>query len=282
MVDVYVNLTLACVNTSARHYNYMDDLAALRLQLEWGVDEILLDSPQDRRLAKTLPAAEIPDAAPRLPKPKAAMLPASLADSARAAAASADLPTLRAALGQLECPLRDTATNLVFGDGAEDARIIMIGDAPGPEDDRSGIAFSGPSGQLLDKMLASIGLSRANVRLLNSVPWRPPGDRAVTETEIALCKPFLERHVALVNPDCVVLLGAVAAKAMLPAQDTNAGISRLRGKWRKLAVTGLEAEIDCLAMYHPAYLLRMPSAKRDAWNDLLALREWLGHKNAGI
>ncbi len=246
----------------------------MRLQLEWGVDEILLDSPQDRRLAKTLPAAEIPAAAPRLLKPKTGMLPVSLADSAQAAVACRDLPALRAALARLECPLRDTATNLVFGDGAENARIIMIGDAPGPEDDRSGIAFSGPPGLLLDRMLASIGLSRADVRLLNMVPWRPPGDRAVTESEIALCKPFLERHAALVNPDCVVLLGAVAAKAMLPAQDTNAGISRLRGRWRKLNIAGSACEIDCLPMYHPAYLLRMPGAKRDAWHDLLALRVW--------
>jgi len=257
----------------------MDELAALRLQLDWGVDEILLSAPQDRRAVKPAPAHET---APRPVNRPAPALPASLGEEAKIAAGCADLPALRAALGRLDCSLRDTATHLVFGDGAEDARLVMIGDVPGAEEDRSGIAFSGPAGQLLDKMLASINLSRAGVRLLNIVPWRPPGDRAATETEIRQCKPFLERHIALVNPDCVILLGGVAAKAMLSVQYTNAGISRLRGKWRKLSVAGLAAEIDCLPMYHPAYLLRMPGAKRDAWNDLLALREWLGHKNAGI
>jgi DNA polymerase len=281
MVDVYVNPAAGCVNTGTRHYIYMDDLAALRLQLEWGVDEILLDLPQDRRLPKAVSAPEIP-ALSRAAKVPVAALPANPGQAAQTATAAQDFAALRAALARLDCPLRDTATSLVFGDGAEDARIVMIGDAPGPEEDRSGIAFSGPAGQLLDKMLASISLSRAQIRLLNIIPWRPPGDRAVTESEIALCKPFLERHVALVNPDCVILLGAVAAKAMLPAQDTNAGISRLRGKWRKLTLTGGRPDIDCLPMYHPAYLLRMPSAKRDAWNDLLALRAWIAGKNPAL
>lgn len=269
----------------------MDDFAALRLQWEWGVDEILLDAPQDRRthtiaagaFGGEVPALDaVPDAVPeamtstlpgrRAARAVAAVMPASAGQAAAIAAGCEDLQALRAALGQLDCALRDTATQFVFGDGAEDARLVMIGDAPGADEDRSGIGFSGPDGRLLDKMLASIGLTRGEVRLLNTVPWRPPGDRAPSESEIALCKPFLERHIALVKPDCVVLLGAVAAKAMLAAQDTNAGISRLRGKWRRLAVGGGAAEIDCLAMHHPAYLLRMPSAKRDAWHDLLSLR----------
>jgi DNA polymerase len=264
----------------------MDDFAALRLQLDWGVDEILLDAPQDRH-AQAVPVAvvePVPAGTPgkRMPRAVAAITPTSVDDAAAIAAACEDLPALRAALGRLDCALRDTATQLVFGDGAEDARLVMIGDAPGAEEDRSGIAFSGPSGRLLDKMLASIGLDRGAVRLLNTVPWRPPGDRAASETEIALCKPFLERHIALVKPQLVVLLGAVAAKAMLPAQDTNAGISRLRGKWRRLAVTGVTAEIDCLAMYHPASLLRMPSAKRDAWHDLLGLKARLAGENSAV
>jgi DNA polymerase len=259
----------------------MDDLAALRLQLDWGVDEILLDAPQDRRAAKTALAIEMP-APQRAPRRHVAAMPAGPAETAQIAAACQDLAALRAALGRLDCPLRDTATHLVFGDGAEEARLVMIGDASGPEDDRSGIGFSGPHGQLLDRMLASIGLSRGNVRLLNMVPWRPPGDRPASDSEIALCRPFLERHLALVNPQCVVLLGAVAAKAMLPVQDTNAGISRLCGKWRKLRIDGIEPDIDCLPMYHPAYLLRMPGAKRDAWNDLLALRAWLEERNLAL
>lgn len=254
----------------------MDDFAALRLQWEWGVDEILLDAPQDRRTQPVLAGAQ--DVAPGTPGKRVARLvagaamPANADEAAAIAGGCEDLQALRAALGRLDCALRDTATQFVFGDGAEDARLVMIGDAPGADEDRSGIGFSGPAGRLLDKMLASIGLDRTKVRLLNMVPWRPPGDRAASDTEIALCKPFLERHIALVKPDFVVLLGGVAAKAMLPAQDMNAGISRLRGKWRRLAVSGMAAEIDCMAMYHPDYLLRMPNAKRDAWHDLLSLR----------
>lgn len=264
----------------------MDDWAALRLQLNWGVDEILLDAPQDRR-ARTAPVAMAKSVpvdvfGKRAQGAAAAAMGGSIGDAAAIAAACEDLPALRAALGRLDCALRDTATQFVFGDGAEDARLVMIGDAPGAQEDRSGIGFSGPAGRLLDKMLASIGLDRSEVRLLNTVPWRPPGDRAVSESEIALCRPFLERHIALINPDYVVLLGAVAAKAMLGAQDANAGISRLRGKWRRLAVSGMAAERDCLVMYHPAYLLRMPVAKRDAWHDLLSLRARLASENAMV
>jgi DNA polymerase len=124
-------------------------------------------------------------------------------------------------------------------------------------------------------MLASIGLDRTKCRIINTVPWRPPGNRAPSESELAVCLPFLRRHIALIRPGAVLLLGAVAAKAMLPAQAGNSGIRRLRGHWHSLDVPGLDAPIAALPTYHPAYLLRTPGAKRDSWHDLIALRQWL-------
>jgi DNA polymerase len=255
----------------------MDGLERLRaqiaLQIAWGADEVLLDAPQDRRQAAR-PAAEVqePPGLPRpadrpAPTPRAAPgMPAAPAEAEKIAAACDTLAALKTALSAFAgCALRDTATQLVFADGAEAARIMLIGEAPGAEEDRIGRPFVGPAGQLLDKMLASIGLDRSLVRIVNVVPWRPPGNRAPTESEIA----------ALIRPDVLVLLGATAARAMLPAADRNTGIRRLRGGWRRLEIPGIETGIPALPTYHPAYLLRTAAAKREAWYDLLALRNWL-------
>ncbi|OYV33930.1 MAG: uracil-DNA glycosylase, partial [Acidocella sp. 20-61-6] len=164
----------------------MDELAALRLQIIWGADEILLPEPQNRRAAKA--AAAEPVAVKLKPPPLASVLPAGPAEAVKIADGCASLEDLAAALRDFSgCALRDTATHLVFADGAADARVMVIGDAPGAEEDRTGKPFAGPAGQLLDKMLASIGLNRGNVRLANIVPWRPPGDRPPTEAEIAVC-----------------------------------------------------------------------------------------------
>jgi DNA polymerase len=173
------------------------------------------------------------------------------------------------------CALRETATRLVFADGAADAPLMFIGEAPGGEEDRAGKPFVGPAGQLLDKMMASIGLDRTKVRIANIIPWRPPGNRTPTEAEAVLCLPFLHRQIALIRPRALVLLGAVAAKAMLPEPERKLSISRLRGAWRAAEIAGLDAPIACLPTYHPAYLLRMPSAKSESWRDLLLLRERL-------
>jgi uracil-DNA glycosylase family 4 len=162
----------------------------------------------------------------------------------------------------------------VFADGPETAKLMIIGEAPGAEEDRAGRPFVGAAGQLLDRMLASIGLDRATVRIVNIVPWRPPGNRNPTESEIAVCLPFLHRHIALLRPDCLLLLGAVAARALLDEPERSAGIRRQRGTWRQIQTPGLETPIPALPTYHPAYLLRTPSAKREAWADLLALRSW--------
>ncbi len=266
----------------------MDSLEILRrqiaLQIAWGADEILLEAPQDRRqAAKAVAAAEISQA-PSQPRPAARPAatpraapnaPAGPAEAAKIAAGCGTLEALRAALtGFTGCALRDTATQLVFADGAEQARVMLIGEAPGAEEDRTGRPFVGPAGQLLDRMLASIGLNRSLVRIVNVVPWRPPGNRAPAESEIAVCLPFLQRHIALIQPEFLLLLGATAAKAMLPG-ERNTGIRRLRGRWQSLEIPGTAAAIACLPTYHPAYLLRTPSAKREAWLDLMALKERL-------
>ena len=173
------------------------------------------------------------------------------------------------------CALRDTATQLVFADGAADARLMVIGEAPGAEEDRAGRPFVGAAGQLLDRMLGSIGLDRSQARITNVVPWRPPGNRAPNEAEVALCLPFLHRQIALIRPRGLLLLGAVAAKALLASPERDLGISRLRGTWRQVTIDSLDSPLPALPTFHPAYLLRLPAAKAQAWRDLLALREWL-------
>jgi DNA polymerase len=261
-------------------------LAALRLQLDWGVDEALETVPQDRLAARTpeppvLAAPAIhPAAAPAPPRAPAPGLPPAIAPPAAAAAlqaaAAGDLAALQAAIAAADSPLRDTATNLVFADGVPESGLMMIGEAPGGDEDRLGRPFVGVSGQLLDRMLASIGLDRrTNFYLTNILPWRPPGNRTPTDAEITLFLPFLLRHIELVRPRHLVLLGGVAAKSLLRAKD---GITRLRGRWHGVE-TGL-GRLPALATLHPAYLLRTPSAKREAWADLLLLRRSLDGEDA--
>jgi uracil-DNA glycosylase family 4 len=252
----------------------MDMLEALRLQIEWGADEALADAPIDRRRA-TPQAAKMMAPAPQPINRAVATMRAGPAEAAALAADCSTLEALRAAMDSFTgCALRDTATQLVFADGAPDARIMVIGEAPGAEEDRAGRPFIGAAGQLLDRMMASIRLDRTQVRIANVVPWRPPGNRNPTEAEIAICLPFLHRQVALIRPACLLVLGAVAAKALLAEPERQSGIRRLRGIWRHAQIGGLEAAIPCLPSYHPAYLLRTPAAKKEAWEDLLALREW--------
>ena len=256
----------------------MELLEALRLQYEWGADEALLDAPQDRRAAAPPVAAMLapgPAPAPRPAARPAPSLPAGPAEAAALAAACQSLEELKAALnGFTGCALRDTATQLVFADGADDAPLIIIGEAPGAEEDRAGKPFIGAAGQLLDRMLGSIGLNRKIVRIINTVPWRPPGNRTPSDAEIALCLPFLHRHIALIRPRGLLTLGAVATKALLPEAGVS-GIRRLRGNWREANITGMDSALPCLPSYHPAYLLRTPMAKSESWQDLLQLRAWL-------
>ena len=190
------------------------------------------------------------------------------------AAGAGSLAELEAAIKAFEgCPLRVTATNTVFADGNPNGAVMVIGEAPGSEEDRQGLPFVGPAGQLLDRMLAAIGLSRAeDAYITNILPWRPPGNRTPNPGEIAMCLPFMERHIALVQPKLIVLAGGTAAKALL---GTAQGIMRLRGQWREVSVPGWPAPIPAMPVFHPAFLLRQPAHKRAAWKDLLAVRKRL-------
>jgi uracil-DNA glycosylase len=189
--------------------------------------------------------------------------------SAREAARSAKtLDDLRAALDRFDgCGLKATAKNLCMFRGAPRARLMIIGEAPGRDEDLEGKPFVGRAGQLLDKMLAAIGLSEADVHITNVVYWRPPGNRTPTPQEAQVCRPFLERQIELVAPERVLLLGGVAAKHILDTQD---GIMKLRGRWSSVPLGN--TTLRTLASLHPAYLLRTPAAKRLVWRDLLALR----------
>lgn len=287
-----------------------DILAALRWHADIGCDEAIGDEPLDwaslavRQSAARQPiaspgrgtATQRPAFAPAPPageRPRPAAPPTRMAGptpdqplgaseagaSARARAAEArTLEELETALRAFDgCPLKATAMNTVFADGNPASRIMLIGEAPGEDEDRQGKPFVGVSGRLLDRMLEQIGLDRTNVYITNILPWRPPGNRSPTQAEIAACLPFLERHVALIGPRVIVPLGGTSAKTLLNCAD---GITRLRGQWREYPVPGLPAAVPVLPMLHPAYLLRTPIAKREAWRDLLVLRqkidEWGG------
>ncbi len=189
------------------------------------------------------------------------------------AAATRTLDQLREAIAAFDgCALKETATNLVFADGNPTAPVMFVGEAPGADEDREGLPFVGVSGQLLDRMLAWVGLDRTGFYITNILPWRPPGNRQPTSGEIAACKPFIERHIELADPRLLVFVGGTAAKTLL---NTNQGIMRLRGGWQEYRTPGMaengQSPIPALAMFHPAFLLRSPAQKRLAWRDILSL-----------
>jgi uracil-DNA glycosylase len=255
--------------------------AALRWLVEMGADEAVGATPVDRFAA---PPAAAPAPAVRAAAPAAAIeAPAAVgrrvATAQTAAAIAQAAPTLealRAALAQFEgCPLKATATNLVFADGNPKARVMLVGEAPGADEDRQGKPFVGVSGQLLDRMLACIGLDRSSAYITNILPWRPPGNRSPTAAEIAICLPFVERQIELVAPDVLVLLGGTSAKTLLQTAD---GIVKTRGKWLQYASPGLTQPLDAIATYHPAYLLRSSAQKRDSWRDLLMIKNKLKNR----
>lgn len=275
--------------------------ALLRWYLEAGVDEAVGEDPLDRYAlsaaqaqakaqarTQTRPvAAGAPPMAPPRPDPghRPAAMPGHaapvLSDSPRQAAQSAahmaaaarSLEELRRALESFEgCPLKATATHTVFADGNPGGALMVVGEAPGRDEDRLGLPFVGESGQLLDKMLASIGQTRDTFYITNVLPWRPPGNRTPTDAEVAVCLPFLERHIELVQPKALLLVGGLAAKTIFARPE---GIMKLRGRWHGHATPGLSHPIPALATFHPAYLLRSPAQKRLAWRDLLDLKQKL-------
>ena len=174
-----------------------------------------------------------------------------------------------------KCPLARTAKKVVFSDGNNNADLMIVGEAPGAEEDRIGLPFVGLAGELLDKMLASINCDRANTYITNIVFWRPPGNRKPTDEEIALCFPFVKQHIILIKPKVLVLSGAVAAQAIL---KTKLGITRLRGAWHKLKIAEELDEIDTISIFHPAFLLRQPERKRETWSDLKSIKEKLNKR----
>ncbi len=170
-----------------------------------------------------------------------------------------------------ECSLKKTATNTVFGDGATDAKIMFIGDVPDGEDDKKGLPFMGENGELLEKILKSIGLSRAeNAYLCNLIPWRPPGGRAPSASEINACLPFVKKHIALINPDIIVFLGATAFNAIT---GTNQPINKTRGKWQDYIIDETNKTAKIIATYHPSFLLKSPLQKKNVWLDMLSIKE---------
>ena len=254
-------------------------LALLRWYVAMGADEAIGEEPANR-LAPPTAAIPKPPVAPRPPAVRAvpASPPRAFAESMAEAAQSARRLAERAetvtALAEViasfqGCSLKQTATNTVFADGNPAAPIMIIGEAPGADEDRIGRPFVGRAGQLLDRMLAAIGFDRESVLITNVVYWRPPGNRTPTTAEIASCLPFVLRHVALVQPKILVLCGATAAGALLPGGQ---GITRLRGRWFELQIPGLAEPVPTLPMFHPSFLLRTPERKREAWRDLLTLR----------
>lgn len=282
------------------HKHHEDELRAI---LAWyrdmGVDAALVNEPIDWLARGDVAATEPPPGLDqrRTPSQRAAQPMASPGSSApstgrtppvvaptaatalqapgparEAARGARTLDELSAALARFDgCGLKATAKNLCFYRGAARARIMMIGEAPGRDEDIEGKPFVGRAGQLLDKMLGAIGLSEANVHITNVVYWRPPGNRTPAAQETEACRPFLERQIELVGPEFIVLLGGAATQHVLGAPE---GIMKVRGSWREATIGG--KTYRAMPTLHPAYLLRTAAHKRLAWRDLLAIKTALG------
>ena len=271
-----------------------DALTLLKLYIDWGADEAIEPTPQSRLGATAEPAAQARLAPPAAPAPasnpglaerpaparpagprldprKLGAMDQTAIESARDSARSAaTLEDLKAALARYDgISLRKTATNLVFADGNPKAEVMLVGEAPGADEDRQGLPFVGVSGQLLDRMMAAIGLDRTTFYITNVCFWRPPGNRKPTEAELAAQQPFVIRHIELVRPKLLILVGGSSAQMLL---GTNEGITRLRGRWFDYQSEGLASPIPTLPVFHPAYLLRQPELKREAWRDLLKVK----------
>jgi DNA polymerase len=252
---------------------------------ETGVDALLGESPVDR-FASPEPAASVaratrPKARPTdfdsVSRPTLAALPApdEAVMQARSAAKTAKtLDELRTILDNFEgCALKSTASQLVFADGNPEARLMLVGEAPGRDEDIEGLPFVGRSGKLLDRMLAAIGFDRTSVYIANIVPWRPPGNRTPTPQESQTCLPFILRQIELADPDILVCLGGPSAQTLLGIKE---GITKTRGRW--FAFETGKREIRAMPTFHPAFLLRSPLQKRFAWRDFLAIKKALDHR----
>jgi uracil-DNA glycosylase len=258
-----------------------ESLAILKWYVDMGIDEALEETPQNR-LTAPAPMPQLATISPA--QPLIAQMPAApapifasdaLAETQALAAAANTLDELREAVCNFKgLSICRTATRPVFAQGNPDnVQVMVIGEAPGAEEDRQGVPFCGPSGQLLDKMLASIGLSRSdNAYITNTIFWRPPGNRTPTPEEQAVCRPFVDKHIALINPRLVFLVGGVAIRALLGREES---LSRLRGKIYTHQNPYNNKQYNTLLSYHPSYLLRSPGQKKLAWEDLIRLKEAL-------
>lgn len=265
-------------------------IALLKWYQDAGIDEAIGDDPGalGRRRAAPVPGAPPPAAMRMAPPPAlvqdrpapsepmraaAAVLPGSDAatgDARRIAAGCNTLEELAAALAAFDgCGLKATATQMVFADGNPEADIMIVGEAPGAEEDRLGKPFVGQSGKLLDRMLAAIGLDRTTVYISNIVNWRPPGNRQPNASEIAISLPFIERHIALMKPKILLCAGGTSAAALVATRE---GITRIHGRWYDRPFPDLAAPVPTMPIYHPAFILRQPGMKRDVWRDLLVLK----------
>jgi len=293
--------------TAASPNNRSDLADLLAFYASAGVDEALEDTPvnrfaeaaprpAERAAAPAAPpretkAAEQSTASPRLdasqvPDAPARSVPATatVPDEAQAAlarqmaASASTLDALRQHMASFDgCNLKFTAKNLVFADGNPQASLMLVGEAPGRDEDIEGLPFVGRSGRLLDRMLAAIGLDRTSAYIANVIPWRPPGNRTPTPHETEICRPFIERQIELVNPKVLVNLGGPSAKTLL---NTSEGILRLRGNWR-VHTTASGIAIPAMPTLHPAYLLRTPAHKKLAWRDFLEVKAKLRGLAAG-
>jgi DNA polymerase len=249
----------------------LDTAAAESLLAFWrdaGVDACFEDAPVDRTHIEPPPAVKA------VARVTAAVTPVvdaadAVGEARRLAAGAETLEQLAAAAAAFTgCPLRDMgARQAVFGRGPADAPLLVVGEAPSAEDDAQGEPFVGPAGRLLDRMLAEAGLG-GRAFVVNTVFWRPPGARPPSPAEQAACAPFVERAFALLKPQAVLLLGAAAARSVLGAEE---GILKLRGQWREWRLAEGAVSAPALATLHPAFLLKQPAAKRQAWADMLAL-----------
>ncbi|TPJ40277.1 uracil-DNA glycosylase [Mesorhizobium sp. B2-5-13] len=282
--------------TAASPNHPVDFADLLAFYASAGVDEALEDAPVNRfaeaapKPAQRMPTAtpressapeQPPAAPPRLdgravpdapaPRPSTSAVPdeAQAALARQLANAAASLDELRQHMAAFEgCNLKATAKNLVFADGNPQAAVMLVGEAPGRDEDIEGLPFVGRSGRLLDRMLAAIGLDRGSVYIANVIPWRPPGNRTPTPHETEICQPFIERQIELVNPKVLINLGGPSAKTLL---NTSEGILRLRGNWR-VHTTASGIAIPAMPTLHPAYLLRTPAHKKLAWRDFLEVK----------
>jgi len=245
--------------------------ALLAFWRDAGIDSCYLDEPLDRTIfvAPTPPPAVL-RAVPAIALAGGTLpVEQAVAEARRIAATAQTLEELEQAVAQFKaCPLTGHgAKQSVFGRGNPQAQLLVIGEAPGEIEDQSGVAFSGDSGKLLDKILAAGGLTEQSF-LTNSVFWRPPGNRLPTPQELAICAPFVARLAALIQPKAVLLIGETAAKSVIKTDDS---LMKLRGKWRDWSVADSDLTLPVLTTFHPVFLLKTPQAKRAVWADILQL-----------